>query len=72
MRITNKETGEVFTQLDRFVLDAQKRYKILTNLTYCDIEGILKGESEGDLYVLDECGNWEYFPSKYYEFLGVL
>ena len=68
IRIQNKGTNEIFNQLDRFVLDAQKRYKILENLTWCDMECILKGK-DGTVYLLDECGNWAYFPDKCYEIL---
>lgn len=31
------------------------------NLIYCDIEGFFIGE-DGNLVLLDECGNWVYTP----------
>jgi hypothetical protein len=68
MKVRNKETGEVFTDTGSFVLDAQKRYNRMDNLVYCDIECIIKDpEDESQYYVLDECGNWSYFPSDLYE-----
>lgn len=68
MKILNKGTNEVFTDFGDFVLDAQKRYKLMDNLVYCDIECMLGDpESKGEYYILDECGNWAYFPSEYYE-----
>lgn len=65
----NKGTNEVFQDLEDMVLDAQKRYKRCMGLTYCDIEGLL--ENAGDYYILDECGNWEYFPTDLYEIIPV-
>lgn len=70
MRIRNKGTGEIFTSLSSFALDAQKRYALMDNLVYCDVECMLKDPDPTDetsYYVLDECGNWAYFPSDLYE-----
>ena len=54
MKVRNKETGEVFTDTGSFVLDAQKRYKRMDNLVYCDIECTIKDpEDESQYYVLD-------------------
>lgn len=36
-----------------------------TKLVYCDIEGI--AVIEGDAYLLDECGNWEYLNPERFE-----
>ena len=64
----NKGTNEIFSDIGEMVLDAQKRYKILTNLVYCDIECVLQDpENSEEYFILDECGNWEYFPTKCYE-----
>lgn len=66
----NKGTNEMFSDIGDMVLDAQKRYAILQKLVYCDIECVIKNpDSPGEYYILDECGNWEYFPSNYYEII---
>jgi hypothetical protein len=70
LRYRNKGTNEIFTDIGEMVLDAQKRYKILNNLVYCDIECVIQDpETPSEYFILDECGNWAYFPSKCYEVL---
>ena len=71
LRYRNKGTEEVFTDIGEMVLDAQKRYKILNDLVYCDIECVIQDpESPEEYFILDECGNWAYFPSKCYEVIN--
>jgi hypothetical protein len=68
MKVRNKETNEIFEDVGSFVLDAQKRYKRMEDLIFCDIECMLQDpEDENCYYVLDECGNWSYFPTDLYE-----
>lgn len=67
MKIRNKQTNEIFTTLENFVLDAQNQYDRIKNLTYCDMEIMIKCPDGDYYYLLDECGNWEYFPSDLYE-----
>jgi hypothetical protein len=70
MKIRNKGTNVIFTDLSEFVLDAQKKYNRLNDLVYCDIECILRDPNDLEtVYVLDECGNWNYFPSDLYELI---
>lgn len=65
----NKGTNEVFKDASSMVLDAQKRYKELMDLTYCDIECVVKEPDESCWLILDECGNWNYFPDDQYEII---
>lgn len=69
MKIINKGTNEVFDNLQDFVLDAQKRYDFCKDLIYCDMECALRHPEDGTIYLLDECGNWNYFPSDHYDFV---
>jgi len=50
--------------LAEFVLECQNKGE-LSNLVYCDLEGFALGQ-DGDLYILDECGNYAYLDKKYY------
>ena len=64
LKVTNTETGQVFNgeqNLEQLCFDAE----LDKELVYCDIEGLVQGVTDGTWYMLDECGNWAYMPSKY-------
>jgi len=41
---------------------ALRMYKAGSKIVYCDIEGI--AQIDGDFYILDECGRWDYIDKK--------
>jgi hypothetical protein len=46
---------------------ALKMAKEGSPIIYCDIECILKDKDTGVVYILDECGNWDYVDTERYE-----
>ena len=55
--ITDKKTGE-YPNVERIA----RKEKWANNLVYCDIDGFALTEN-GDLVLMDECGNVAYCPS---------
>lgn len=57
-----------FTVIDKTTGEAPDYEKLGMeyHLCYCDMEGFAIGE-DGTLYLLDECGRWEYPPQERFE-----
>jgi len=59
--VIDKTTGKE-PDLERIVLDEEWA----SDLIYCDMEGFALLE-DGNLILLDECGNWAYCPYDRFE-----
>lgn len=60
IRIFRKSNGCEITQ-EKLALEM---YRAGSKIAYCDIEGI--SQINGDWYILDECGRWDYISSDKY------
>jgi len=70
LKVTNKKTGKVWIEENQnhswteFALELVKNHPEMS-IIYCDIESIERS-FDGEWYILDECGNYEYIPTDEY------